>query len=144
MGRECRTNPPWHGLGCGRVAAMPPPYRSPSHATADLFGIHVPSVTRKGYAAITSDLIGVVCKSSRLAITNGLSSVFCWVSQMASSHISGFIRRSTFGRSWRSHVEVRDQSPVLIDGLADHLHLFAQHHAGQRAFGSLAEGFCLL
>src|SRR5450759_3459977 len=49
---------------------------------------------------ITSDLAGVVCQLSRMAITNDLPSVFrvpvqkffgCWVSQMASRFTSGFI-----------------------------------------------------
>jgi hypothetical protein len=38
---------------------------------------------------ITSDL--PACGLSRMAITNDLPSVFCWVSQMASSLISSFI-----------------------------------------------------
>ena len=40
--------------------------------------------------AITSDLASVVGSPSRMAITNDLPSVFCWVSQMASSFISRF------------------------------------------------------
>src|ERR1019366_7232563 len=31
-------------------------------------------------------------RPSRMAITNDLPSVFCWVSQMANNHISSFIR----------------------------------------------------
>ena len=55
----------------------------------------------KNTPRITSDLAGIVCQLSRMAITNDLPSVFrvpdqkllgCWVSQMASSRISSSIR----------------------------------------------------
>src|SRR5476649_898614 len=55
----------------------------------------------QGCPAISSDLASVVCLLSRMAITNDLPSVFrvpgqklfgCWVSQMASSHISCSIK----------------------------------------------------
>jgi hypothetical protein len=36
-------------------------------------------------------LVAVFWQLSGMAITNDLPSVFCWVSQMASSHISSFI-----------------------------------------------------
>ena len=54
----------------------------------------------KNTPRITSDLAGIVCQLSRMAITNDLPSVFrvpgqkllgCWVSQMASSRISSSI-----------------------------------------------------
>jgi hypothetical protein len=41
--------------------------------------------------SITSHLVAVFWRLSGMAITNDLPSVFCWVSQMASSHISSFI-----------------------------------------------------
>src|ERR1019366_4227302 len=41
--------------------------------------------------SITSHLVAVFWRLSGMAITNALPSVFCWVSQMASSHISSSI-----------------------------------------------------
>jgi hypothetical protein len=41
--------------------------------------------------SITSHLVAVFWQPSGMAITNDLPSVFCWVSQMASGHISSSI-----------------------------------------------------
>src|SRR5665811_1020202 len=47
--------------------------------------------------SITSHLVAVFWRPSGMAITNDLPSVFCWVSQMASSHISSSI---SWGEIW--------------------------------------------
>src|ERR1035437_3508629 len=39
------------------------------------------------------------CSHSRMAITNDLTSVLCWVSQMASSHISSSITSFSYPRT---------------------------------------------